>query len=88
MAAGELRRKHQRKMYNADIIFSIDSRAYAGTLKDISMGGAFVVTLSVNQVHKGDRITITIPYTDGRKHIQRRGRVLWINREGFAIEFY
>jgi hypothetical protein len=88
MSAGELRRQHERKIYNTDVIFNLGNRPYAGTLKDISMGGAFVMTHSVNQVYKGDTVTITIPYTDGKKHIQRRGRVLWTNGEGFALEFY
>ncbi|PID39170.1 MAG: hypothetical protein CR984_07765 [Proteobacteria bacterium] len=51
-------------------------------------GGAFVMTPSVNQVYKGANIALTIPYTDGTKHIQCRGRVLWTSGEGFAIEFF
>ena len=70
------------------MVFSLKEKAYAGTLKDISMGGAFVMTLSVNQVDRGDVVVISIPFTDGRKSIKRKGRVLWTNNEGFALEFF
>ena len=58
--------------------------------KPITMGYllvAFVLTLSVNQVQKGDLITISIPFTSGRKNVKRRARVLWTSGEGFAVEF-
>ena len=80
------RRKHQRKHYEVDVIFNAKNRPYAGTLKDISKGGAFVMTPSANQVRKGD--AITIPYTDGKNHIEREGRVQWKSRKGFAVKFY
>ena len=88
MGTGEFRRRYERRNYNTDIIFSLKGKAFAGTLKDISMGGAFVMTLSVNQVHKGDVITTSIPFTNGKKNIKRRARVLWTNGEGFAVEFF
>ena len=88
MDSVEFRRRYARKNYSSDVIFSFKEKAYAGTLKDISMGGAFIVTLSVNQVDRGDVVVISIPFTDGRKNIKRRGQVLWSNDEGFALEFF
>jgi hypothetical protein len=88
MDTGEFRRRYERKRYSSDVIFSLKGKAYAGTLKDISMGGAFIMTLSVNQVDKEDVVVISVPFTNGRKSIKRRGRVLWTNNEGFAMEFY
>ncbi len=89
MGAIELRRQHPRKAYNTDIIFNLNNRSFAGTLEEYQHGGgAFVMTPSVNQVYKGANIALTIPYTDGTKHIQCRGRVLWTSGEGFAIEFF
>lgn len=88
MDSGEFRRRYERKRYSNDVIFSRKGRAYAGALKDISMGGAFVMTLSVKQVDRGDVVVISIPFTDGRKSIKRKGRVLWRNDEGFALEFF
>jgi hypothetical protein len=88
METGEFRRRYERKKYSSDVVFSLNDYAFAGTLKDISMGGAFVLTLSVNQVQKGDVINIKIPFTSGIKTIKRRARVLWTSGEGFAVEFF
>ena len=88
MDSGEFRRRYERKKYSSDVVFSLNGKAYAGTLKDISMGGAYVMTLSVNQVDRGDIVVISIPFTSGRKSIKRKGRVLWTNNEGFALEFF
>ena len=87
MATSEFRRRYERKSYHSDVVFSLKGYAFAGTLKDISMGGAFVLTLSVNQVEKGDVITINIPFTSGKSNIKRRATVLWTSGEGFAVEF-
>ena len=87
MGYTEFRRRYERKNYGADIIFSVQGKAFAGTLKDISMGGAFVFTMSGNQVSKGDVITLNIPYTSGKGGIKRRARIIWVNDEGFAVEF-
>lgn len=87
MGGEEYRRRHERKRYHADVIFSVGERAYSGTLKDISMGGAFVLSMSAAMVARGDLIVISIPYTAGNKSIKRRGRVLWTNPDGFAVAF-
>jgi hypothetical protein len=88
MGTGEFRRRYERKNYISDVVYSLRGKAFSGTLKDISMGGAFVMTLSINQVYQGDVINISIPFTNGKKTIKRRARVLWTNREGFAVEFF
>jgi hypothetical protein len=87
MGSGEFKRRYERKNYNTDIVFSLSGKAFAGMLKDISVGGAFVKTLSVNQVSTGDVIVVSIPFTSGNKNIKRRARVKWTNEEGFAAEF-
>jgi hypothetical protein len=83
----DFRRKHERKKYLADVVFAYKGRAYGGTIKDISLGGAFITTASVNQFSSGDIITISIPFTDGSKSVKRRARVGWRNEIGFAVEF-
>lgn len=88
MSDAEFRRRYERKRYSTDIIFSIKGMAFAGTLKDISIGGAFVLTLSGNQVSKGDVISISIPYTSGKGNIKRRAKIIWVSGEGFAVEFF
>ena len=83
----DFRRKHERKTYSAEVLFVCRSQAYSGTIKNISLGGAFIVTGNVNQFSSGDIITITIPFTNGMKSVKRKARVEWQNNEGFAVEF-
>jgi hypothetical protein len=87
MGYKEFRRRYERKKYDTDIIFSVKGKAFAGSLKNISIGGAYVVTLSVNQISKGDVVTLSIPYTSGKGNIKRRAKVIWVSGEGFAVEF-
>lgn len=82
------RRKYERKYYNTHIVFSSDGRVYQGSLKDISIGGAFVFSKHTSHLMEGDWVTISIPFTNGRKHVKRSGEVLWKNSTGFAITFY
>jgi hypothetical protein len=69
MGTGDFRRRYERKNYNTDVVFSLDGKAFAGTLKDISIGGAYIMTLSAGQINSGDVIIISIPFTSGQKHI-------------------
>ena len=82
------KRIHERKIYAKEVIFSHQHKAYEGRIKNISLGGAFIATRSVNQFSTGDTITLSIPFTTGRKHVKRKGRIQWTNDEGFAIEFF
>ena len=82
-----LKRAFERKDYSANIVFAHKKEAYRGTIKNLSLGGAFIATAFVNQFDVDDYITISIPYTTGRKHVKRQGRIKWTNDEGFAIEF-
>lgn len=87
MGSGEYRRRYERRKYSSDVVFSLNGKAFTGTLKDISMGGAYVMTPSVNQVRNGDVIIIIIPFTNGKKNVKSRARVLWSGGDGFAVEF-
>ena len=87
MIQHEYNRHHERKKYGVDIVFAHKGAAYRGIVKNLSLGGAFVATPSVNLFSKGDMITINIPFTTGKKSIKRKGVIAWLNNEGFAIEF-
>jgi hypothetical protein len=83
----DFRRVHDRKQYNTPILFAHKEKGYSGILQNISLGGAFVATPVVNFFDVNDVITISIPFTSGKKHVKKRGRIKWLNNEGFAIEF-
>ena len=81
------KRIHERKSYSVNIIFSHNNKAYSGSIKNISLGGSYIATSSVNQFSSGDIIILSIPFTAGKKHVKRKGRIQWLNNDGFAIEF-
>jgi Tfp pilus assembly protein PilZ len=81
------KRIHERKIYAKEVVFSHKNKAYGGQIKNISLGGAFIATNSVNQFSEGDIVTLSIPFTTGQKHVKRKGRIQWMNDEGIAIEF-
>ena len=81
------KRIHERKKYDAGVTIAHKNNVYSGYLKDISLGGAFVNTSSVNQFYPGDSVSITIPYENKKKYLKRMGLIKWMNNEGFALEF-
>lgn len=83
----EYRRHNERKHYNTEIVFSHADNIYKGIIKDISLGGAHIETTSINHLYRGDVVTVSIPYTAGKKNIKRKGRIIWMNNTGFSIEF-
>jgi len=80
-------RIHDRKKYDAGISFIHADRLYTGFMMNLSLGGAYIATHSVNQFSTNDMVTINIPYTSGKKMVKRRGRVKWQNNAGFGVEF-
>jgi hypothetical protein len=86
--SNDFRRQYDRKNYRTDITFVSEKQMFWGALKNISIGGAFIKTKYVNQLYEGGLVTLSIPYTDGNKHVKRKGRVLWKNDMGFAVGFY
>ncbi|MDX2453212.1 PilZ domain-containing protein [Desulfosarcina sp.] len=83
----DYRRFHERKKYPAEIVFHHANRLYAGSLKDVSLGGAYIETYCVNQFSTKDIVTISIPFSFGQNNVKRRGSILWLNNAGFGVEF-
>jgi hypothetical protein len=83
----DFRRLNERKNYPAEIVFHHANRLYAGSLKDISLGGAYIETYCVNQFSTEDIVTLSIPFSSGQNNLKRKGRIKWLNNAGFAIEF-
>jgi hypothetical protein len=83
----DYRRFHERKKYPAEIVFHFANRLYAGSLKDVSLGGAYIETYSVNQFSTNDIVTLSIPFSSGQNNVERKGRIQWLNNAGFGVEF-
>lgn len=83
----DYRRFHERKKYPAEVVFNHENRLYAGSLKDVSLGGAYIETYCVNQFSIKDVVTLCIPFSSIRKNVKRRGSIQWLNNAGFGVEF-
>ena len=83
----DTRRIYERKKYEVEIVFFHADRLYAGSMENISLGGAYIETYCVNQFSPEDIVTINIPSPSGKNNVKRRGRIKWLNNSGFAIEF-
>ena len=81
------RRFNDRKKYEKEVVFVHADRLYSGSMKNISLGGAYIETYCVNQFAPMDIVTINIPFSSGKSKVKRRGRVKWLNNVGFAVEF-
>jgi hypothetical protein len=81
------RRFHERKKYRVEIVFHHAKRLYAGSLKDVSLGGAYIETYCVNQFSTKDIVTLSIPFSSGHNNVKRRGSIQWLNNAGFGVVF-
>ena len=84
----DYRRAKERKIYIKEIILTQSDGLYRGVIKTISLGGAHIESSSAMRFYMGDSVTVSIPYTSGNKNIKRKGRIVWVNNTGFAIEFF
>ncbi|MEJ2156038.1 MAG: PilZ domain-containing protein [Desulfobacteraceae bacterium] len=82
------RRRYERKYYGIDIVFGFDGQIFQGKLRDIGLGGAYIHTGQISRFWVGDKVTVSIPFTNGQKHVRRTGRIAWKDNLGFAISFY
>ena len=83
----DYRRANARKPYGKEVIFSHIETIYRGIVANISLGGARIDTGNANQFGIGEMVTVSIPFTSGNRNIKRKGRIVWLNTAGFAIEF-
>jgi hypothetical protein len=83
----DYRRFYERKKYPAEIVFHHSNRLYAGSLKDVSLGGAYLETYCVNQFSTKDIVLLSIPFSSRQENVKRKGIIKWINNAGFGVEF-
>ena len=80
----EDQRKHQRKPYSKPILYSTKNQLIRGLTKDISPAGVFIEADHV--LHSGQTIMLAVPLKKA-KTARIKGRVVWSNRDGFAVKF-
>ena len=81
------RRINERKNYHKEVSFSTESMIFPATIKNLSMGGALVGTISIPKIKTGVKIIITIPFANKPGCMKRKAIVTWAENDQFGIQF-
>jgi Tfp pilus assembly protein PilZ len=77
-------RKHSRKAYFQNILFSTPDGLHTGSTKNISASGVFIATKKELKV--GEQLKLNLPLKTG-KSAEIIGQIVWANKEGFGLKF-
>ena len=81
------RRINERKNYHKEVSFSTEAMIFPATIKNLSMGGARVGTISIPKIKTGVEIIITIPFATKQGCMKRKAIVMWAENDQFGIQF-
>jgi len=80
-------RKFPRKNCSDTTFFATRTMVFEGLIKNISQDGVYIKCLLGLPV--GQSITVAVPSTRRKSEdIKIAGRVVWINADGFGVQFY
>ena len=90
------RRGHQRKICDRTTFYATKDKLFQGLVKNISFGGVYVE--SSDAFSPGEVLTLAVPCAsndEGKKlkepfndeEIKMKCKVIWLNQEGFGLEF-
>ena len=80
----EDQRKHTRRRYVQDLLFSARNKILKGLAKNISPSGVFIETH--HRLDEGRVITLVVPLKEGRT-AKIKGEVIWSSPNGFGVKF-
>jgi hypothetical protein len=79
-------RKYPRKKCSEVTFFATQTMAFESIIQNISRQGVYLESLLALPV--GKNITVTIPSARKKdKKIKIEGKVVWIDKDGFGVEF-
>ena len=78
-------RQHPRTPCSMITEYIFDNQAYKGTIKDISLGGAFILSSQVFPV--GRRISQSFFFPNFEIPIRSESKIIWGNAKGFGVQF-
>ena len=81
------RRKSERKNYQKEVSFSTGSKIFPATIKNLSVGGALVLTRSKSKIRTGEIIIISIPFAKKKGCMKSKAIVMWAENDEFGIQF-
>jgi Tfp pilus assembly protein PilZ len=79
------KRANERKFYTIPIEFIARGFIHNGVLLNISPGGAFIEHDEMFKI--GEKMSLTIPFTKSKKHVNILGEVIRTEIQGFAVKF-
>jgi len=78
-------RKHPRTPCAIITEYTIDNRAYKGTIENISPGGAFIRSRDVFPVNR--QISQSFFYPNFEIPIRSNSKIVWVGSRGFGVRF-
>lgn len=81
------RRKKIRKNYHNEIAVFINSNIFSAKIKDVSLGGAHVISENIPTIGRGSEIYVTIPYAKKMAYLTKKAIVKWNNNNHFGFQF-
>ena len=77
-------RKHSRKPYFQNILYSTQKGLHTGRTINFSASGAFIATEENLKV--GQQLKLSLPLKNGKSELIE-GQIVWKNEEGFGLKF-
>lgn len=81
------RRIYKRKNYRGEVVYSMGSMIFPGTIKNISPGGARIGSRNKFKFYAGSEIIVSIPYAKRQGCLKRKAIVIWAEKDQFGIKF-
>ena len=78
-------REHPRKSYRKVVVFTSRNIKYKGSIKNISRGGAFIITQK--KFVLGQMIKLVIPATKIQNQVKLKGWVVRVDPNGIGVRF-
>ena len=79
-------RRYPRKNCSETTFFATRTMVFEGLIKNISQEGVYIESLLALPV--GQTITVALPAPrNQKKDFKIEGRVVWINADGFGVQF-
>lgn len=78
-------RRYARTQCSEDTYFAANRQLFEGRIKNLSAGGTYIQ--SKTQFLVGQDVVVAGPFAEDQSEIKRRGKVVRLDANGFAVEF-
>ena len=84
-AQNQQTRRYARTPCSEDTYFAANRQLFEGRIKNLSSGGTYIQ--SKTQFFVGQDIVVAGPFAEDQSEIKRRGKIVRLDANGFAVEF-